>query len=175
MKSKVKKIIIIAIALFCGVKGYLYLDNEFGFFESDLYKHYKYYGEDFYGEELYSEIDYKCSDYEVEIGNMLVDKLREVAAYVGPEEEADYIEELGELNEFYIFNIGDSNAVSQEVSLEFITCKIDDDEGHVWVVYTRDGFDKNGEWICGSFDCLMLWYIEKIDDEWVVVRNREQP
>ncbi len=174
MKSKVKKIIIIAIALFCGVKGYLYLDNEFGFFESDLYKHYKYYGEDFYGEELYSEIDYKCSDYEAEIGNMLVDKLCEVAAYVGPEEEADYIEELGELNKFYIFHISD-DTVSQDVLLEFITCKIDGAEGHVWCVYTRRGYDENGEKTYGSYDCLMLWYIEKIDDEWVVVRNREQP
>lgn len=174
MKSKVKKIIIIVIALFCGVKGYLYLDNEFGFFESDLYKHYKYYGEDFYGEELYSEIDYKCSDYEAEIGNMLVDKLREVAAYVGPEEEADYIEELGGLNKFYFFDISD-DTVSQEVTLEFITCKIDGAEGHVWCAYTRHGYNENGEDTYGAYDCLMLWYIEKIDDEWVVVRNREQP
>ena len=39
-------------------------------------------------------------------------------------------------------------------------------------IYYSSGW---GEWICVSFDCLMLWYIEKIDDEWVVVRNREQP
>jgi len=27
------------------------------------------------------EIDYECSDYEYEIGNMLVDKIREIADY----------------------------------------------------------------------------------------------
>ena len=59
----------------------------------------------------------------------------------------------------------------QEVSFEFITCKISGNEGHVWVASTVLRHDKNGKTTSGGGrDMLTLWYIEKVEDDWCVVK-----
>ena len=102
---------------------------------------------------------------------MLVDKIREIADYTGLEEYVEYIKETEKLKSFYYFTHTD--ATKQDLDLTFITCKINEDKGHVWVSYSRELYNKKGERISFTEDSLMLWYIEKKDDNWVITRKRE--
>ena len=142
--------------------------------KSELYVKYRYPNEEFFGEELYCEIDYKCSDFESEIGHMLIDKAIRVAEYTGSEQEADKeMGDVGALSDYYLFKL--RGAVSQEMTFRFITCKIDEDEGHVWVVCTRIKYEESGKGINVGSNILTLWDIEYQDGEWRVVESREAP
>ncbi len=141
---------------------------------SDIYKEYQYPNEDFFGKELYSEIDYKCSEYELEIANMVIDRAKEVSDYIDIMENAESkLGDVGALSRYYYFN--SENAVMQDVDFQIVTCKINSDEGHVWVVYNLVRYDKEGEPINSCSDILTLWNIEKYGDEWRVVQVREAP
>lgn len=167
MKNK-KKILVITIIFIIAIVVYRCV-----FFETDLYKKYKYPNEEFFGKEVYSRIDHRATQSERSVGMELFDKVRLVSEYTGTEEDADYVEEIGELNDFYYFTrVG---AASQKVDLTFITCELDEDNGMIWVEYDRRYFDEKGEFIGGSSDVLMLWNIEKIDGKWIVVNSREAP
>lgn len=144
-------------------------------YRSKLYQQYQYPNEEFYGKKLYSEIDYKCSDYEAEVGNQILHKAIEVAEYTGTKQEAENeIGEVGALERYYYFDSKD--AVSQEVEFQFITCKLTEDTGHVWVVSTVLRVNENGKRASNSGrDCLDLWYIEKQGEEWQVVKAVSSP
>lgn len=166
-KSK-KKLLVITIICIISIVVYKCV-----FFETDLYKKYKYPNEEFFGKEVYSRIDHKATQSERSVGMEMFDKVRLVSEYTGTEEDADYVEEIGELNDFYYFTrVG---AASQKVDLTFITCELDDENGMIWVEYDRRYFDEKGEFIGGSSDVLMLWSIEKIDGKWMVVNSSEAP
>lgn len=139
-----------------------------------LYEKYRYPDEDFYGKDLYSEIIYDCSEYESEIGNMIVDRAFEVASYTGTEQDSETeMGDVGALSRFYYFHY--NHVVSQKVDFQFINCKISGSEGHVWVVYTHVGYDDSGSRATSSSNILSLWYIEKQGEEWNVVRIMEAP
>lgn len=141
---------------------------------SELYEEYQYPNEKFYGKELYSEIDHECSDYESEVGNEIVNKGLQVLNYTGTEQEAETeMGDVGALSRYYCFQTRD--AVSQERSLQFITCKISGKEGHVWAVCTCEGDDENGNQVTASSDSLSLWHIENREGEWYVVQVQEAP
>ena len=171
MKKRKYIRIIVIVVIFAAL--FIKLADEYGLFESELYKRHKVPYEEILGKESYSEIDYKCTDYESEVGNMLIEKVRAVAEYTGKKEDAEYVEEIGELNKFYYFHY--AGAVTQDVTLTFITCKIEGDNGRVWVEYSRKCYDENGQ-VCNSCSrWLMIWYIEKVDDVWTIVSNKEVP
>lgn len=142
---------------------------------SELYKHYQYPNEDFYGKNLYSEIDHKCSEYETEIGNVMIHRAVQVAEFSGTEQDSEVqLGDVGELSRYYYFNTKD--AVTQNVSFEFITCNIDEDQGHIWVASTIQRYNANEEILPGGGkDILCLWYIEHHEDAWNVVRIQESP
>lgn len=138
-----------------------------------LYEEYRY-CESYFGKELYSEIIYTCSNYESEVGNMMVNKAAEVSAYLGGKEDIeDYIEDVGALNEYYYFHV--KNAASQESIFQFVTCKISSNTGHVWVLSKSIWYDANGERVASVGEHPVLWYIERFGDEWQVVEIDEQP
>ena len=143
--------------------------------KSELYTKYQYPNEDYYGKELYSEIDYQCSDYEAEIGETLVERAIDIASYTGDETQS--VNEMGEVGAFshYYLSSYRKDAVSQKLSLQFITCRITGDEGRVWVVETRVIYNENGEKINVDSNILTLWYMEKQENEWQVVRIVECP
>lgn len=141
---------------------------------SELYEKYRYPNEEFYGKDLYSEIDYECSEYESEVGNMIIDRAFEVARYSGAEQDSETeMGNVGALSIFYYFH--NKHVVSQKVDFKFITCKITENKGHVWVVYTHVGYDNSGTRVTSSSNILSLWYIEKEGDGWYVVRIQEAP
>ena len=97
---------------------------------SALYKEYRYPNEEYYGKDLYSEIDYKCSDYELQVGNEIVNKGLEVLQYTGTEQDAEAeMGDVGALSRYYYFDR--KNVVSQDGNFRFITCRISGNEGHI--------------------------------------------
>lgn len=142
---------------------------------SALYEHYQFPNEDFYGKTLYYEIDYECSAYERKVADVILNRARQVAEYTGtPQDVKAQLGDVGALNKYYYFDT--ENAVTQEVSFEFITCKITDNGGHLWVASTVSRYDESGEHVPGGGrDILCLWYITERKDGWHVVKALESP
>jgi len=68
---------------------------------------------------------------------------------------------------------------SEEHMLEFITAKLEEQTGTMWVAYYRKGFDSNGEIVTGSDSernrVLARWKLEQIDNSWIVIDLNEAP
>lgn len=143
-----------------------------------LYEKYRYPNEEFFGKKLYAEITHNCSDYELEIGNSVLDKAIKVAEHTGTEKDVGELGDVGALSQYYYYSQevpSEYETAYQELKFQFITCKVTKDKGHVWVVYTRIMKDKNEKVIAGSWDILSLWEIEKQDGEWYAVKISEAP
>lgn len=163
-------IMVLLIVVICVIVGMNYTGNKM----SGLYKEYQYPNEDFFGKELYSEIDYKCTEEESRVGSLIMNKAVSVSDYSGKEEDAEStLGDVGELSRYYYYNRQD--AASQEVTLEFITCKITENTGHVWVVTKQTYYDFDGKMLGGSNNILTLWSIENKEGEWCVVQVKEAP
>ena len=68
------------------------------------------------------------------------------------------------------------NVAFVEYSLELLSAHLDDDEGWIWVYYSSEAFDHDGNSVCGSWRIPSLWKVEKNDTgDWVVVQIREHP
>lgn len=140
---------------------------------SALYEEYRNPNESYFGR-LYEEIDYKCSEEEEKIGNELVNTAAELSVYSGTEQEAENeFGYAGALKQYCLYNR--PTADSQEMSFRFITCRITEDEGHVWVAYSRKIKYKDYERVIQSQNILTLWIIKKQDDKWKVVKILETP
>lgn len=138
-----------------------------------LYQKYRYPSEEFYGKKLYSEVVYHCSYKEKAIGKALVGQAVKISQYEGTEQEAENeIGYVGALEEYYLFQ--DKKAIAQEMTFQLITCKINGDDGHVWVVYTS-AVHRNDGTTGYSTDILTLWDIENQGGRWVVTRIIEAP
>ena len=63
-----------------------------------------------------------------------------------------------------------------EHSLELWSAHLGKDEGWIWVFYSSETFNHDGNMACGSWRIPSLWKVEKDDTgEWVVVQIREHP
>ena len=63
-----------------------------------------------------------------------------------------------------------------EHSLELWSAHLGEDEGWIWVFYSSETFNHDGNMACGSWRIPSLWKVEKNDTgEWVVVQIREHP
>ena len=81
---------------------------------------------------------------------------------------------LGELKYFYWFNQGSEKPVSQNSKVTHLTTIITKNTGHVWLSYTVTRYGREGEIINHTGDGPVLLYIEKINNEWVVV-DKDEP
>lgn len=67
-------------------------------------------------------------------------------------------------------------AVSESHSLELWSADFHLTDGTMWVYYSREAYDAEGETICGSWRIPSLWYLEKnAAGEWEVVAIKEHP
>ncbi len=63
-----------------------------------------------------------------------------------------------------------------EHSLELWSAHLGKNEGWIWVYYSSETFDHNGNIVCGSRHIPSLWKVERDDGgEWTVVQIREHP
>lgn len=89
---------------------------------------------------------------------------------------AENEEEYGLLSRYATPTDSYDNVAFVEYSLELLSAHLDDDEGWIWVYYSSEAFDHDGNSVCGSWRIPSLWKVEKNDTgEWVVVQIREHP
>ena len=61
-------------------------------------------------------------------------------------------------------------------SLELWSAHLDDHEGYLWVYYSYEAIDDDGETVCGSWKIPSLWKVEKnTAGMWDVVAIKEHP
>ncbi len=61
-------------------------------------------------------------------------------------------------------------------SLELWSAHLGDTEGYIWVYYSMEAIDSNGDTVSASSHCEALWKVEKNEDGvWEVVSIREHP
>lgn len=68
------------------------------------------------------------------------------------------------------------NAAREEHELKMLSAHFDDDIGYIWVKYSQEAFDAEGNTVCGSREILSLWQVAKDGSgEWRVVHIKEHP
>lgn len=71
--------------------------------------------------------------------------------------------------------VTDDDAVTEKHKLKFVAADFSGDNGYIWVKYSSEAYDKDGEVTSGSWDILSRWELEKKDNKWVVVSRKEHP
>ena len=166
-KRMVKNIVILAliiISLPFAVSGCEYmLDGLFDFGMHNCI-------EESFGEEIYAESKkgYSISDKK-EIEPMMK-KIEEALNFIGKDREAK--EKFGELSTYCVSSEVYSSA-TVEVEVEFVTAKLYNDTGYLWIKYSRDGYLEDGRFDFGSSDVLSRITLVKFYDEWEAVNTME--
>ena len=66
--------------------------------------------------------------------------------------------------------------VKTKYSLKLWSVHLDDNEGYMWVYYSQEGINAEGETDYGSWRIISLWKVEKdTDGNWVVTDISEHP
>ncbi|MBP3700571.1 MAG: zf-HC2 domain-containing protein [Lachnospiraceae bacterium] len=76
----------------------------------------------------------------------------------------------------YAFAADSYGAVDETHSLKLWSAHFEDSEGYLWVYYSQEALDADGEVIAGSWRIPSLWRVEKdADGKWIVVDIDEHP
>ena len=68
------------------------------------------------------------------------------------------------------------DAVSETHSLQLWSCRFSGSTGYMWIYYSSEAYDSNGDITSGSWRATALWTLEKnTDGEWVVTHIKEHP
>lgn len=127
----------------------------------------------YFGIMKYAETMHICSKKDKEEIYPILDKIEKAFSY--DDEKHDCKEELGELSRYCICRDTYPYVVSENHSIEFITANLKRDNGYVWIRYSSEGLDKNGEVYTGSWDILSRIELKNIDGVWVAVDIDEAP
>mgnify|MGYP001033576535 CR=1 FL=1 len=174
MKGSLKKWLIIILLLilliligFRAHKKYSSTNVE----HSNIYEkniHFKSY----FGEKLFSEIEYRSTKSEEKVGEEVVERMKNILGYLGPEEDAN--PETSALQRYYWFPHYEKPTTC-EYDVELITTKLDKNKGHVWVSYNISRFNNKKELIHSASSSLTLLYVEKKNGVWGVTDTHEHP
>lgn len=135
---------------------------------TEIYDKYKF-CEEFFGEKLYAELDYISTESEKQVGEEITEKMEYVLEYIGDEETADT--EVGALKRYYWFPYYDKPALCS-CKVKLMTTKLEREKGHVWVEYSVNRYDENGD-LMQSGSSITLLYIEKENGRWKVTDIEE--
>ncbi|MGM9937269.1 MAG: hypothetical protein ACI38A_07990 [Candidatus Ornithomonoglobus sp.] len=58
---------------------------------------------------------------------------------------------------------------------KLLSAHCDNDTGYIWVIYSRDISDINGQHLCGCANCYIRFGIEKDNDHWEIADIAEAP
>ena len=120
----------------------------------------------FFSEKELKLIDYSSSEKEMEIARQVVEVAQKIAN--GESQDNSNI-----LFQKYAPNAHFDNCDKVDLNIKIISCKIENNLGFLWVVYTCTRYDGKGNKINGSENILSLWYIKNVDGIWSVDRIRE--
>ncbi|MBQ2703934.1 MAG: hypothetical protein IJF58_00135, partial [Clostridia bacterium] len=71
--------------------------------------------------------------------------------------------------------VTDDEAVTEKHKLKLVAANFSGDSGYIWVKYSSEAYDKDGEVTFGSLGILSRWELEKKDNQWVVTSIKEHP
>lgn len=121
-------------------------------------------------EDEYAQIIYPTSMSDYLIAKAVLKEAEEAFSTITDDETA--YEAFGKLGSFCIT---DSDAVREMHNLDFIAANFSNDSGYIWVKYSSEAYDKDGEVTFGTWDILSRWELEKVEDKWVVTSIKEHP
>ncbi len=147
------------LASFC-IKGFSQLQDE-------NYQKYKPYSDYFGPAKIkFSTIAYNCTENEINTVKSIMDSFEKTLAYTGTKDSSD--KNIGALKRFYCFS-DEWNYDSLAYDAKLITTKQSGKNGYMWVTYSVNHYDKNGEIVHGSKDSLCYFKIKKMNNQWTVV------
>lgn len=163
MKKKFKTILICIIVL-------LFVSVCLPFLKGVYYYFYNSGEKDYYGEN-YNEILHIASLNDRYMSSKVLKQIDDAFSFIGTKDEAD--EKFGVLGRY---TVDSSRAVSEEHDLKFITANLYDESGYIWVSYSQEIFDDNGNSVGGSWNVLSRMYLSRRGkDIWAVVNIWEHP
>ncbi len=124
---------------------------------------------DYFGNE-YKQVIYPTSIPDYLIAKKVLKEADNALSTITNNEIAE--KDFGELG--YLC-VTDDEAVFEKHKLKFITANFSGDKGYIWVKYSTEAYDKDGEVTFGAWDILSRWEIEKKDNKWVVTSTKEHP
>ena len=119
---------------------------------------------EYFGRDLLKELEYKASGEEIEIANQILSYAREIAG-------GNITDDSKVFKHYSPYSYTDCKSVDLQV--EMITCKINGEEGHLWVKTSYDKYDEKGDIISYGSVPISLWIIKKENNEWVVIDIKE--
>ena len=128
--------------------------------------------EPYFGKELYAEVCHNMTQEEKNLGEEVLRQMQDTLEYAGPETDAST--DVGALSKYYWFPYHEQPAKA-EASAELVSCVRQDDEFHVWVLYSRTLFGEDGELYTGCWDILAFLTVASGGDGWIVTEAREHP
>ncbi|MBQ8824666.1 MAG: hypothetical protein IJZ64_05470 [Ruminococcus sp.] len=135
------------------------------------YIHIHEYEKEFFGEETCEELKEKCTKNDKDIVQPILDTAEKAFSYLGDENLIE--NNFGILGKYSLASYKD--VISETHKIKFLTAKLDENSGYIWINYSQRGYDINGKIICGSRDINTRWSLEKIDNKWVVIKTKEAP
>ena len=164
-KYRRKKIIIVlAIVLFCVVIILIYFNKkESERKDAELYQDPDI---DFFGEELMKELDHKASAEEKAVADQVLAYASEVAAGKVKDDSIVYS---------CYSPYTEVDCKTSKLSIKMLTCIINGEEGHLWVEYSHNMYDSEGNLLKSSGVPRSLWYLKKENETWKVTSIREHP
>ncbi len=166
-KRMVKNIVILAlivIALPFAVSGCEYMFD--GIFNLGIHNCI----EESFGEEIYAESKKGYSIADKKELEPMMKKIEEALNFIGTDKEAE--EKFGELSS-YCVSSEIYSATKVEVEVKFVTAKLYNDTGYLWIEYTQKGYLEDGRFDFGMSEILSRITLVKYYDEWEAVNTME--
>lgn len=117
------------------------------------------------------ELQTKCEDKEqIEIAKKVI-KDSEKAFKTSLQEASD--RDLGACSKYCPDETVLANTDKIDLSIEYMNTKQEGDSGYIWVKYTVEYLDSQGEAIKGCYDAVSRWEIKKDGSEWKVTKITE--
>jgi len=86
------------------------------------------------------------------------------------------VEKYGLLSRYVPYSRNGETVTEEEHTLRLWSARFYGDRGCVWVYYSQESFDADGEMVSGSWRCPALWYLEKDrSGVWQVTDIEEHP
>lgn len=124
---------------------------------------------DYFGDE-YVQIIFPTSISDYLIAKQVINEANKALSTITDDETAEL--KFGNLSYLCVTH---EETVKETHKLHFISANFKNNKGYIWVKYSSEGYDKNGEVICGSWGILSKWELEKVDNSWVVKSIHEHP
>lgn len=123
-----------------------------------------------YGEEKAKELETICDDSsKISVANQLISKAKRIFEL---KSQNDNQEEYGALAEY---KYSDPKAVKSTSEIKLLTTDQSLKTGYIWVEYSVLYYNQNDELLSGSDSVISRWDIEKVDDDWMVVKTDDIP